>query len=458
MERKRNFLEQVKLQTIDRVRNEAVLALEAWAERDLDPRTRKEDFNATRRRLLYGMIGAAAVRPVLSYKEPPTSKLLEQGQFYEFKRQFYFFNETPGVNLRINSKNLKRLLLDQNIDIIQPQNAPLFSIFRPTRLNSEGEESFWRYFLQHRLSKSSYQRRPDLNPGLTVFLDEQIRDELKENPYLKFQVENLSQRLSVGWVKAALENAHAPYGQTPKPFPKLTPEQVQEIKNNPIIEVLAIESYFIDAVVKRYFVAPEVKMGPEMTLNQPQMILKEGNGASIRNGIVFSTTAGLEVTVLSSEASQLIREWENKGIAVPANSLVIAVLGPSNNHPDMNSVVLDDFRKNQLSKLLTRYNPDTPFTLKLIPVYEAINNVVGYQIITANNLNTPLDYSRLSAEFSLAWARVFYETAALAKGKHKEELELSPEEKRRVVELLPLRVIFVDQALSKKAVENAPKG
>lgn len=456
MEKEKSFLEQVKLQTVGRFRNKAVLALEDWVERDLNSKTRKEDFDATRRRLLYGIISTLAVGPVLAYKEPATSRVLEQGHSHEFKRRFYFFNEAPGVALRINSKNLMRLLRDQNIDIIRPENAPLFTIFRPMRLNSEDDESFWRYFLQYRLSKSSYQRRPDSNPGLTVFLDEQILDELKENPYSKFQIENLSKRLSVGWVKAALENVHNPYGQPSKPFLPLTPEQVQEIKNNPIIEVLTIESYFIDTVVKRYFV-PEVKAVPEITLNQPQMILKESNGASIRNGIVFSTTAGLELSVLPSESSQLIKEWENKGIAVPANFLVIAILGPSNNQPDMNSAVLEDFRKDQLSKLLIRYNPDTPFTLKLIPVYEAINNVVGYEIIT-NKPDAPLNYSRLSAELSLAWAKLFYETAALAKGKHKEELELSTEEKRRVVELLPLRVISVDPALRKKALEHAPKG
>lgn len=456
MEKERTFLERVKLQTIGRLRNEAVLALEDLVERDLNPKTREEDFDATRRRLLFGIMGAFAVGPVLAYKEPPTSKVLEQGRHYEFKRQFYFFNEAYGVKLRINIKNLKHLLRDPNIDITLPQNTPFVTVFRPMELNQEGENLFAKYLTEYVFKRLNYPHR-ETDPILYFYLDQAIRDELKENPTSRLEPSSLSRRVSLEWVKYAHSAAHGGYGRSPKTIPELTQNKIQEIKNNHPIEVLSVESSYVDNVVKRYFVAPEVKVGPEIQLNQPQMILKEGNGAPIRNGIIFSTIAGLELSVLSFESSQLIREWENNGIAVPSNSLVVTILGPSNGQPDMNSLVLDDFRKNQLSKLLTRYNPDAPHTLKLIPVYEAINNVVGYETIT-NKPDAPLNYSRLSVELSLAWAKLFYETAALAKGKQKEELELSPEDKRRVVELLPLRVISVDQSLRKKALESAPKG
>lgn len=440
MEKERSFLERVKLQTVDRARNEVVLALEDWVERDVNPPPPKieKPVDRIRRKLVFGGATIVAGVPLLLSALPREEKLPELITIEESRvarvQNLYFFNETPGLVLQVVPEAALDFYRSIPITSRLPENFKIFFVILPMELNEASEEQFNEFF-RNRLKRLNLPPKGVVTSTF-VFLDSIIAKRLlQDSPGSNLRA-GVSENLSLAWAQTVREST-----ATSQPV-VLTNDEIRRTKIRPSIRVVELPQDLVEMVRTRY----TVKVGPEVS--RPQTIdYREVRRSP--HGVIWNEIPGLKLKFADQDAlERLINDPELgiRKISYDRKLVTVLVLRSQ-------GMISQELVKNYLAKFF----PDQEISHQVVnfqldkPIRETI------KAMPASGVPSDYELVELSRAISFGWIELM-RTFGEEKLGPTDQLERLNERQRRIVtDNLPIEVQVVDTSLLEQ-VFGQPEG
>ena len=370
---------------------------------------------------------------------------LEHNRSTSINDTHYFFNEMPGLAVKIYPKRIWVLEQNSRLGIRVPKGNVHIAVFEPTQLYGQQLATFRANMQDKKINPILRAQRVDANVDpMSIYLDTLVAQEIKDSG--EIVSDRLNERVSILWAESPRSRYASLLPDDGLPKDKLTLEAAEAIKRNPPIEVVITDPNFVQAVKEKMALAEKL----EVRAGQAEVLLDYRDSVGMPNTIIFNYTPGIKVKVLPETIKKI---YEAEGLKMPLEYKVLTVLSPAIANPESYNKIDEEIRKNEEERLLSEHYKGQKIKYQIVQLF--IHQAIGDTLSYRPQFNDEEKRMFISRELSFRWIEQMQEISNELAGNTGTTTSITEATRELVTQTPPIEILSIDTELIEK-VKNQP--